>query len=58
METIVTNIVWNEIEPILPVKTTKVGRPRTDPKQVLKAVMYVIRAGIQWRHRLTLASCN
>ena len=50
MEKIITQIVWVRIEPILPVKATKVGRPRTDPKQVLKAVMYVIRTGIQWCH--------
>jgi hypothetical protein len=50
MEKIITQIVWVRIEPILPVKATKVGRPGTDPKQVLKAVMYVIRTGIQWCH--------
>ena len=39
MEAIITNIIWIKIEPILPVKATKVGRPKTNPRLVLKAVM-------------------
>ena len=50
MEAIITNIIWIKIEPILPVKATKVGRPKTNPRLVLKAVMYVIRTGTQWRY--------
>jgi transposase len=50
MDAIIANLAWNKIEPMLPVKVKKIGRPRTNPRDVLKAVMYVIKTGIQWRY--------
>jgi transposase len=48
MEAIITDIAWIKIEALIPAKTTKVGRPKTNPRQVLKAIMYIIKTGMQW----------
>jgi putative transposase len=50
MYDIITDVVWTKIEPLMPAKKTKVGRPKTDARKVLVAVMFVIRTGIQWRN--------
>lgn len=39
---------WKTIESILP-KLGKRGRPRTDRRIILNAILYVLRTGIQWR---------
>jgi len=39
---------WEYLRPMLP-KPSKRGRPRTDLRQVLDAIFYVVKGGIQWR---------
>ena len=44
-----TDAQWEYLQPMLP-KPSKRGRPRTDLRQVLDAIFYVIKGGIQWRY--------
>ena len=47
-ETSLSDDQWAFIEPMMP-KPKKLGRPRTDPRRILDAVLYVVKGGIQWR---------
>jgi transposase len=38
---------WEFIEPLLPRKA-KEGRPRTDDRQTINAILYVLKTGIPW----------
>jgi len=40
---------WSLVEPYLP-PPAKTGRPRTDPRETLAAIFYVLRTGCAWRH--------
>lgn len=48
---IISDILWNEINQILPQKKSKVGRPQHDPKMVLSGIWYIMITGAQW-HKL------
>jgi putative transposase len=42
--------VWEVMEPLLPVRNAKRGRPRVvDLRQIAAGVFYVLRTGIQWQ---------
>ena len=43
-----TDAQWKLIEPMLPEKK-KVGRPRVCRRQILNAIFYIVKGGIQWR---------
>jgi transposase len=43
-----TDEQWTFIEPMIP-KPKKLGRPRTNPRRILDAVLYIVKGGIQWR---------
>ena len=44
-----TEAQWNHLEPLLPKEKTE-GRPRTIPQRdIINAILYVIRTGCQWR---------
>jgi transposase len=47
-DTSLTDDQWALIEPMIP-QAKKLGRPRTDPRRILDAVLYVVKGGIQWR---------
>jgi transposase len=47
-ETSLTDDQWAFIEPMIP-RPKKFGRPRTDPRRILDALLYIIKGGIQWR---------
>ena len=47
-ETDVTDAEWALIEPLMPVSRAR-GRPRTDLREVLNAIFYVLRGGVSWR---------
>jgi len=41
---------WNLIEPLVPQKHSKRGRPRTWPmREIWNAIFYVVRSGCAWR---------
>ena len=44
-----TDAQWEYLKPMLP-KPAKRGRPRTDLRQVLDAIFYVVKGGIPWRY--------
>jgi len=46
-----TDAQWEYLKPMLP-KPAKRGRPRTDLRQVLDAIFYVVKGGIPWRYLL------
>ena len=39
---------WALLEPMLP-KRKKLGRPPTNRRQVINAILYIVKGGIQWR---------
>lgn len=43
-----TDEQWTLLEPMLP-QRKKRGRPPTDRRQVIDAILYVVKGGIQWR---------
>lgn len=47
-ETDLTDAQWEYLQPMLP-KTKKLGRPPTDRRLVLNAILYVLKGGIGWR---------
>jgi transposase len=47
-ETNLTDAQWHLLEPMLP-ERRKRGRPPTDRRRIIDAVLYVVRAGVQWR---------
>ena len=45
-----TDAQWKRIAPLLP-KESRTGRPRTVPyREIVNAVLYVVRTGCAWRH--------
>lgn len=47
-ETDLTDAQWEYLQPMLP-KPKKLGRPPTDRRGVLNAILYVLKGGIPWR---------
>jgi transposase len=47
-ETDLTDAQWEFLEPMLP-KRKKLGRPPTDRRPVINAILYVLKGGIPWR---------
>lgn len=43
-----TDVQWALLQPILP-KPRKRGRPPTDRRLIIDAILYVLKGGIQWR---------
>ena len=43
-----TDARWKLIEPHLP-KPAKRGRPRTDLRRIVDAILYLVKTGVQWR---------
>jgi transposase len=48
----VTDAQWEFLQPMLP-KTKKRGRPPTDRRRVVNAILYVLKGGIPWRYMPT-----
>lgn len=47
-DTDLTDSQWEYIRPMLP-KPNKLGRPQTDRRRILDAILYVLKGGIPWR---------
>ena len=47
---LVTDELWEAIEPLLPEEPTKPkgGRPRIDDRQALTGILFVLKSGIPW----------
>lgn len=43
-----TDAQWEFLEPMLP-KASRRGRPRTDRRLVINAILYIVKGGIHWR---------
>jgi len=43
-----TDAQWSFLEPMVPARKKR-GRPPTDRRSIVDAILYVIKAGIQWR---------
>src|SRR5919109_5434877 len=42
--------VWQRMEPLIPARKSKEGRPRTvDLKRITEGIFFVLRTGIQWQ---------
>lgn len=48
-ESSLTEAQWTYLKPMLP-KPAKRGRPRTDLRRILDAILYVVKGGIPWRY--------
>jgi transposase len=47
-DTDLTETQWDYLQPMLP-KPKKLGRPPTDRREVLNAILYVLKGGVPWR---------
>ena len=47
-DTDLTDAQWDYLQPLLP-KPNRLGRPPTDRRVVLNAILYVLKGGISWR---------
>ena len=47
-ETELTDAQWGYLQPMLP-KSKKRGRPPTDRRQVINAILYILKGGVPWR---------
>jgi transposase len=47
-DTSLTDAQWTLLQPLLP-KPSRLGRPPTDRRWVIDAILYVTKGGIQWR---------
>ena len=48
-ESSLTDAQWEYLKPMLP-KPAQRGRPRTDLRRILDAILYVVKGGIPWRY--------
>ena len=48
-ESNLTDAQWEYLQPMLP-PPAKRGRPRTDLRRVIDAILYVVKGGIPWRY--------
>lgn len=45
----VTDEQWEVIQPILPKRTAKTGRPPSDTRLMLNGILWILRTGSPWR---------
>lgn len=48
MKKIISEKIMKEIEPLLPRKTSKKGRPTMCPKKAFLGIIYILKTGTQW----------
>jgi transposase len=51
-EPLVSNELWNQIQPLLPVHPPdpRGGAPRISDRSCLEGILYVLKTGCQWQH--------
>lgn len=47
--TILTDKEWEVLKPLIPDNTGKKGHPARDHRQILEAILWVLRTGAPWR---------
>ena len=47
-ESSLTDAQWDILEPLVP-KPSKTGRPPTDRRKIIDAILYIVKGGVQWR---------
>jgi transposase len=45
----IPDVLWKEIEKIIPIKKTKIGRPEKDNKMAFEGVLHILISGSQWK---------
>ncbi len=61
MAELVSDELWNQIEPLLPPlppRSPKGGRPRVEHRPALRGIVFVLRTGIPWQHLPTEMGCG
>lgn len=43
-----TDYQWNQIKDLIPPKTSKCGRARRNPRELMNAIIWVLRTGSPW----------
>lgn len=46
----IPDLLWKEIEMVIPARKSMLGRPPLPSRQVLEGVFYVLKTGIQWKY--------
>ena len=44
-----TDEQWKQIEPLLPPQQPDTGRPRTDHRQIINGILWILGTGAPWR---------
>ena len=44
-----TDEQWDAVEPLIPRKQARTGRPPEDPREMLDGIFWVLRTGAPWR---------
>lgn len=44
-----TDEQWEKIEPLLPPQKPETGRPRSDHRQMINGMLWILRTGAPWR---------
>ena len=44
-----TETQWRRIEPLLPTQKPRIGRPNKDHRDIINAILWVVRIGAPWR---------
>ena len=44
----ISDLLWREIELLIPVKSTNLGRPESDNRKALEGIIFILKTGSQW----------
>ena len=61
MAELVSDELWNQIEPLLPPlppRSSKGGRPRVEHRPALRGIVFVLKTGIPWQALPTEMGCG